>query len=74
VLTASARARAVLALAPALLAGCITTRSTVVRETRRFDEPEEDEVYELFRAAYFAWAERQLEDAKAKLAALYGGR
>ena len=44
------------------------------RDRRRFDEPEEDEVYELFRAAYFAWAERQLEDAKAKLAALYGRR
>jgi hypothetical protein len=44
------------------------------RGRRIYDEPEEDADYERFRAAYFAWAERQLEDAKAKLAALYGMR
>ncbi len=39
---------------------------------RRPDEPEDDEDYERFRSAYFAWAGRQLEDVKAKLAQVYG--
>lgn len=41
---------------------------------RRPDEPEGDNGYERFRAAYFAWAARQLDDVKAKLAQLYRGR
>jgi hypothetical protein len=45
-----------------------------LRNRRRSDEPDDDEDYERFRAAYLAWAERRLEDAQAKLAALYGRR
>jgi hypothetical protein len=44
------------------------------RTGRLYDEPQDDEDYARFRAAYFAWVERQLEDTRAKLAALYGKR
>ena len=41
---------------------------------RQAGEPENDDEYERFRAAYFAWAGRQLEDVQEKLEQLYGGR
>lgn len=49
-------------------------RLLAIQDSRLYDEPEEGEDYARFRAAYFDWVERQLRDAKAKLALLYGRR